>query len=282
LLAHVYKTPVQRSSSVSSSDSHNDQTTKSNGAVIRQGSKAPRSIQPLHFILPKPASQICSDDDDDEEEDTCHVSEGESSWNRDSDHMKPLKIDLQGDGDESSREFSMPKSQVMTSPERRGRAKRGGSFNSGRRNRRKQVLEVLEDIPDSEPGKKPRHNEPLNQHAIDIMQKWYEANKNNPYPTKEDKIIMAKEGGITIAQVKSWFANRRNRSDNTRPKVAKRRMEEKLRRLYVQLSQKEDSENKQKRSQIIDELTEIMSVPILSSKTSDPSQRFMVVMPEDD
>ncbi|KAL8590346.1 hypothetical protein ACOMHN_006462 [Nucella lapillus] len=50
---------------------------------------------------------------------------------------------------------------------------------------------------------------------------------------------MAVEGGISTMQVKSWFANKRNRSNNTRPKVQKRAMEEKLMQIYNQLSKTE-------------------------------------------
>ncbi|XP_005103773.1 uncharacterized protein LOC101854734 [Aplysia californica] len=73
-----------------------------------------------------------------------------------------------------------------------------------------------------------RHNEPLRQHAVCIMLQWFYRNVDNPYPSKADKEAMAREGGITENQVKSWFANKRNRTNNTKPKVQKRAMEEKL------------------------------------------------------
>ena len=50
---------------------------------------------------------------------------------------------------------------------------------------------------------------------------------------------MAKEGGITTMHVKPWFANKRNCSNNTRPEVQKRAMEEKLMQIYNQLSKSE-------------------------------------------
>ncbi|KAH9499605.1 hypothetical protein Btru_074248 [Bulinus truncatus] len=80
-----------------------------------------------------------------------------------------------------------------------------------------------------------RHNEPLNQKAVYIMSKWYTENINNPYPSKADKEEMAQQGGITENQVKSWFANKRNRTNNTKPKVQKRVMEQKLRELFKDL-----------------------------------------------
>ncbi|RUS78313.1 hypothetical protein EGW08_013917, partial [Elysia chlorotica] len=72
----------------------------------------------------------------------------------------------------------------------------------------------------------PRHNEPLKQRAVDVMTRWYEQNIHNPYPTKAQKTAMAQEGQISENQVKSWFANKRNRTHNTKPKVQKRAMEE--------------------------------------------------------
>ncbi|KAK6180728.1 hypothetical protein SNE40_008726 [Patella caerulea] len=85
-------------------------------------------------------------------------------------------------------------------------------------------------------SKRARHNEPLNQDAISVMQRWYEQNKENPYPSKQDKEDIARLGGISITQVKSWFANKRNRTNNTRPKVQKRNVEEKLLDLCHQLA----------------------------------------------
>ncbi|GFR75766.1 pre-B-cell leukemia transcription factor 4 [Elysia marginata] len=81
----------------------------------------------------------------------------------------------------------------------------------------------------------PRHNEPLKQHAVDVMTRWYEENIHNPYPTKAQKTAMAQEGQISENQVKSWFANKRNRTHNTKPKVHKRAMEEKLKELFKDL-----------------------------------------------
>ncbi|BFZ07528.1 hypothetical protein BsWGS_10567 [Bradybaena similaris] len=80
-----------------------------------------------------------------------------------------------------------------------------------------------------------RHNEPLNQHAIGIMTQWFEDHIDNPYPSKSDKEKMAVQGGITENQVKSWFANKRNRTNNTKPKVQKRAMEEKLKEIFRDL-----------------------------------------------
>lgn len=85
-------------------------------------------------------------------------------------------------------------------------------------------------------GKRRRHNEPLNNDALSVMNVWYEEHAENPYPTKPEKDDIAKRGGISLAQVKSWFANKRNRSHNTRPKKQKKEMEGRLMDICHQLA----------------------------------------------
>jgi len=46
----------------------------------------------------------------------------------------------------------------------------------------------------------------------------YDANIDNPYPTEHEAQLMAQQGAITARQVKAWFANKRTRLFNTRPK----------------------------------------------------------------
>lgn len=89
---------------------------------------------------------------------------------------------------------------------------------------------------DSHGFKRTRHNEPLNMQATEVMTIWYENHLDNPYPSKSDKDKMAALGGISVTQVKSWFANKRNRSNNTRPKVQKRQLEDQLLTLCHQLA----------------------------------------------
>ncbi len=57
---------------------------------------------------------------------------------------------------------------------------------------------------------------PLNVVAVRIMNKWYEQNIDAPYPANETAEVMANAGGITVEQVKKWFANKRMRSGNTK------------------------------------------------------------------
>ena len=61
----------------------------------------------------------------------------------------------------------------------------------------------------------------LSHRAVSVMNEWYARHVDNPYPTEEEKQDMADAGNITIAQVKAWFANKRNRSLNTKPKRQK-------------------------------------------------------------
>ena len=116
------------------------------------------------------------------------------------------------------------------------------------------------------PKKKSRHNEPLNNKAVMVMMRWYEEHWENPYPTKNQKDQLAKDGGISVTQVKSWFANKRNRTNNTRPKVQKKQMEDKLMDLCQTLS-KDAKQPGANNAYIIDQLSSIIN----SRKCSAPS-----------
>ncbi|CAH8841159.1 unnamed protein product [Trichobilharzia szidati] len=61
-------------------------------------------------------------------------------------------------------------------------------------------------------------NRPLNSTAVDIMENWYLDHVDAPYPSTAEKQRLAASGGITVMQVSSWFANRRTRASNTKPK----------------------------------------------------------------
>ncbi|CAC5404865.1 unnamed protein product [Mytilus coruscus] len=68
----------------------------------------------------------------------------------------------------------------------------------------------------------------LNARAIEIMTHWFERNLDNPYPSEIEKERMADEGNVSLGQVKAWFANKRNRTNNTKPKRQKIQVEKKL------------------------------------------------------
>ncbi len=68
----------------------------------------------------------------------------------------------------------------------------------------------------------------LNGRAVGIMSDWYNGHIEHPYPTDEEKLMLAEDGGISLAQVKAWFANKRNRTLNTKPKRQKMKMQQQL------------------------------------------------------
>ncbi|XP_033751642.1 uncharacterized protein LOC117335626 [Pecten maximus] len=56
----------------------------------------------------------------------------------------------------------------------------------------------------------------LSKKSIKVMEEWYENHLEHPYPTASTVELLAERGKITTEQVKKWFANKRNRSNNTR------------------------------------------------------------------
>ena len=63
-------------------------------------------------------------------------------------------------------------------------------------------------------GGKPRPH--LNKEAVKIMEDWYEQNFDHPYPSSATYDMLAIRGNVGVEQVKKWFANKRNRTHNTR------------------------------------------------------------------
>lgn len=76
----------------------------------------------------------------------------------------------------------------------------------------------------------------LSDDAVEIMNDWFDDHVNNPYPTQEEKERMAYNGNITVKQVTAWFSNRRNRSQNTKPKRMKRVLEKEISSIFNQIS----------------------------------------------
>ena len=65
---------------------------------------------------------------------------------------------------------------------------------------------------------KTRKSKSLPEQATKIMKDWFDAHSAHPYPTDEERREMATKGDINENQVKAWFANRRNRTSNTKSK----------------------------------------------------------------
>jgi hypothetical protein len=80
------------------------------------------------------------------------------------------------------------------------------------------------------------------------MNAWFETHEDNPYPNRNDSEYLATNGGIKESQVKAWFSNKRNRTQNTHPKRAKR---------YLVRSQKQQNStlwNEPEKIHVADEL----------------------------
>ncbi|XP_063400094.1 homeobox protein 3-like [Mytilus trossulus] len=52
-----------------------------------------------------------------------------------------------------------------------------------------------------------------------VLNNWYQHHIEKPYPSEQEKKMLALEARITIAQVKSWFANKRSRANNRKRQV---------------------------------------------------------------
>ncbi len=76
----------------------------------------------------------------------------------------------------------------------------------------------------------------LPDEAVDALNVWFDDHLNNPYPTMEEKERLAILGKITVKQVNAWFSNRRNRSQNTRPKRIRREFEKEIADIVIQLA----------------------------------------------
>lgn len=51
----------------------------------------------------------------------------------------------------------------------------------------------------------------LPEEAQRILQNWFNQNKDNPYPSKEQKQQLANEANLSLSQVSVWFSNKRYR-----------------------------------------------------------------------
>lgn len=107
----------------------------------------------------------------------------------------------------------------------------------------------------------------LNSRAVEIMSDWYERHIHNPYPTDDEKQALAEMGGLSLGQVKAWFANKRNRTNNTKPKKQKMKVEKKLLSICSELSS--GTANKpQFYGQIIEQLSDIVNCSQVFSRAS--------------
>ena len=88
------------------------------------------------------------------------------------------------------------------------------------------TISPVAQIPESGANsKKNPWNKPLSAVAVRVMQNWYDRNSEHPYPSHDTCAVMAQAGGITVEQVKKWFANKRLRNGQTKSikEIARRR-----------------------------------------------------------
>ena len=99
----------------------------------------------------------------------------------------------------------------------------------------------------------------LNSYAVEVMTEWYDQHIDNPYPTDEEKLVLADMGGLSLSQVKAWFANKRNRTNNTKPKKQKMQVEKKLLNICTELSNGRPANTPRFYGQIIAQLSDIVN-----------------------
>ena len=88
----------------------------------------------------------------------------------------------------------------------------------GHGRKRKSPMTEKENCDSTTSDKKPNYAM-LTEEAKTILNQWYEEHLNNPYPSETEKSQLAERCGISMSQVKSWFANKRNRTNNTKRQV---------------------------------------------------------------
>ncbi|KAL6475591.1 hypothetical protein MHYP_G00166310, partial [Metynnis hypsauchen] len=62
---------------------------------------------------------------------------------------------------------------------------------------------------------KVRHKRQALQDMARPLKQWLYKHRDNPYPTKTEKILLALGSQMTLVQVSNWFANARRRLKNT-------------------------------------------------------------------
>jgi len=77
----------------------------------------------------------------------------------------------------------------------------------------------------------------LPDRAVKLMQEWYNANLDDPYPRSPDKKRFITEGNITAQQCRSWFANRRQRLKHVKRNLSKPTSSRLRRSLQARLTQ---------------------------------------------
>ena len=119
------------------------------------------------------------------------------------------------------------------------------AFNGSIHPKKLQKLLQLQDCPPTPPPeprcgvetppseKHARSKRMLDPSAVGFMNQWYYEHQAYPYPTEGEKRCIASTAGVTAAQVTCWFANKRNRSHNTRKLSAAHMLHKLNRKLQI-------------------------------------------------
>ncbi|KAJ8321621.1 hypothetical protein KUTeg_000092 [Tegillarca granosa] len=59
----------------------------------------------------------------------------------------------------------------------------------------------------------------LSAEVRQVLGDWFDAHVDHPYPSESEKSELAAKAGISVSQVRSWFANRRSRLNKTKKQV---------------------------------------------------------------
>lgn len=70
-----------------------------------------------------------------------------------------------------------------------------------------------EDLPYRETKMQPKH---FPKFAKKILEEWFKNHQNDPYPSEEDKIVLASMTNLTQRQINNWFCNYRGRRWDTK------------------------------------------------------------------
>ena len=103
-------------------------------------------------------------------------------------------------------------------------------------------------------------NKSLPDSAVEVMTAWFTSHLDHPYPTQDEKNTMMQAAGITLKQLNHWFNNRRSRSSHTAPKRQKRKLEQQLASLCVDLVTSQGS------GQVVQKLSSVIQNNLVSSK----------------
>jgi hypothetical protein len=78
------------------------------------------------------------------------------------------------------------------------------------------VLERQTPLPstlaDTDQNTNQKHRPNFSPAAVAVLKSWLDDHKNYPYPSSDEKDILARKTGLDVKQINTWFANNRKRA----------------------------------------------------------------------